>query len=1393
MSDYAGVLQTFSDYLELAIIHKGREEITNDDIDDFLEDFLDTKKTFFFPYGGSAYLKTGNAEDPNTGEKAYDMADKTTSEAETELRPILVKVVKETYGDISAKANAFEWDPTPRSVDEWASIVASDLGIEKEQWVNMERSERLAHPATIQANIKAAKIKSRTNQYFDKVLPFMVRKTMHHPILTGGYSATSDTKLISRNDEHGQEVILNSEEEIQSFLSTKTYLGPSFMAGKHEALKYLFWRPSITGKNVRMAVIDLDNPAKISHKDMVMSVRRIVTTLRQNNHPTLIVYTGGAFHIWIGDGNQKLGDMRDTKDYLTRLLYPMVADSRERAMTNNQLWFDTSTLSSTQPIRMLFSLHFPTPESSSDKKFTGLAAVPISLEELDKFEPTLYAHPEEVAANFEDYSRLAAHFFDRVEIGQDYESTGELESTPVPQVVEGSHKDYDKLQFVHNPTTFTQVQPDDIVDVIGKEEKVFAYTPARGVDCILEYRQRGGFKFNGKLLQVDKTLRQTSTVEPIHSILVTRNGIVIHSDYITRNIERYCEAKGITELTLVGQVVLDQVEGSDADEHDLLGLLVQPEQDAVLTKRFRFIVNYIASYNGEEVPLESMDEEVLKINTNRITPGPVFEFTKPIGRKLKQQYMSIRGERRGNRMVVMGEENYFVSSKQKAHMVIMGISKTSKDYIQDTGELGPVFVGFGKRSAKLGMEYHIINKASIALKGEDRKKLKDLVYGEVISKEDEEKPRYQNIIPISVRNDDLVNVLEVCEPKVVVEVEYDDVSNTMLQTLGFYYREDRGRKAYRPITGKLKWVTKLINCRITNIREELNASYLSDIDYRQEPLMEITATPPKGMGIEMTLPNPLRRYDIALDSKSTPLGETPNLIKPYYLRPKTYKKFRRLAKKDEFLGFVRGKRLHYIEYDDWALFGDNPELEESTFTVVSINQKFRLRGIDVINATKLCVDYGVNWHLVIDPEKFWWIHCELQNNEFRLRRDDKIAGGDDSDISKALTELLSVVTTAYPPKDEVIALDGVPGFDITIHAVEMGEVKSNPAFFGVPNRLNQGDGAMYHTIVDTESIPEGEEPKHKLTKFGVVDVNYFGGRRTYPALGMPLSRADTTRDPPEFAEAYKRAKAVERGKLDPQDTRWRLFLDDRSLVKGLGTPYYMVTNMPFASQNAVDDPRGYGADGISTVTMGRKLSAINSFNDQMDSHLLDNHDQSKEDLKITLALANKVPGDPDSSSPNYRRADTQYIKKMDEVDGLEKESLKSIGFTGTAEMADRLNPPVKENDWNLMVNKYIGAYDEWEQIDEAKETWENYSKGMFPTWAVKVLEKERLMRDASSKYALTDEEVAQIDSTFGVMGGEGLLDSALDDLYEEQEKEEEEEDEIEEFDPDDDTEYETED
>lgn len=1352
MSDYAAVYRHFADFAEATVIGRGKEKITEDDIDLFLEKFLSTG--FHFWYEGIKIPHANNV-DPETQVKAFDMTDKTLAEATKELKPLLMLKVQETYGQVSDEPNEGGWDPTPTSQDDFARMFYIEGGGTSDGWEELSEKEKVDHPAYTKAQLKTKRIKAYITKYFDKVMPFMLRKTMHHPISMGTYFTRSGGSELIRNDEFRKPVTLDSEEDMQEFLSMETYSG-NFPGGKNSGNRFLFWNPTTDGKDVKMMVIDIDNPAKIPANEVRKSVKAIASKMMREGHPTIIMFTGGEYQVWIGsNGKNPLGNQNQAADYVTSMMYGMGATSEEEAIANDDIWIDRSTLNKNQPARMFFSLHYPTKESK--KQFSGLAAVPVTIDDLMSFEPYEYAHPDVVRRNFDAYASVVAAWFDAVRIGQDYDTTNDLQADPDCIRLEERFNDYAQLELIHTKANTIGIRPDEIAVKTTDESQIFAYSKQRGVDAILRFDSKGNMKF-GELLSkqrvvTDKRGDTKLSSEQVKAVLVTSNGIVIHSDYSTRELERFCIASGINELTLVGQLVMTDDFGTEQDIQEVQSMLAKKGGiDADEMKKTRFICSYIGSYNYDEVPLAVMEEELSKISTNRIFPAPSYNFTKPVGKKLISSYKSNRDQRLGKDMVIMGDETYFVSSLNKMSVAIVGVDRQSQPYKSESKELGPVFIALVKNHSKKGPIYYIIGKAEIALKKEDRVKLKELVYGD----------NNRNRVPINLDRDDIVDLIDIVEPTVVVDIVYDDVSRTMTNALPFLYLPSNRGQSYRALQSKRgSFVTKIIGSKVVAIRSDLNPKRPSDISHKQEPLLIISGSAPKqGFSILNTLPNPSEKVDF-YEYYTARMPETIDNHTPWKMSPKSYSKLNKLSKTG-IVGFVKNKSIIFDDDPGWSIVGDYEELMDSAFTFKKITNPFFLRGIDIINATKMVVEYGIQYHLIISEGVYYWIYCEIESESLKERRDELFATGIDKGVKKVLSDLLDVVSSLYSPKEKVTDAV-VPGFELGI--IKVQQLKPNPAFSGVDSLM----GSFYSSPID--AIPL-DDPIMISGKYSNDYIYQTGGKPVRPHL-FDSKKSMPKGTPAEFEKAYNRWNKDEEGGFG-------IYIDQTSENTTGDSPHFKYTSLPLFMHTAIDDHKNaYGVDGVPIISSGNTIEKTKSYREAFNATKLANKEQAKEDMKLVGAQFTSFPGqgkDWNIVDPDFRGYDQTYKQQYRQEENDLKKALKSTNFRGFDQAIESVlsNPPVKRSAWNALVTDYINQFMQWELDPEPKEMWSTYSLGLFPTWAVPMLEKERLFNLAQMQYELSDDDIKVINSNLAGDTTDAVFDPILSDLYEEEDEDEEE-------------------
>ena len=1359
VSDYAAVYRHFADFAEATVIGRGKEKITEDDIDLFLEKFLSTG--FHFWYEGIKIPHANNV-DPETQVKAFDMTDKTLAEATKELKPLLMLKVQETYGQVSDEPNEGGWDPTPTSQDDFARMFYIEGGGTSDGWEELSEKEKVDHPAYTKAQLKTKRIKAYITKYFDKVMPFMLRKTMHHPISMGTYFTRSGGSELIRNDEFRKPVTLDSEEEMQEFLSMETYSG-NFPGGKNSGNRFLFWNPTTDGKDVKMAVIDIDNPAKIPAKEVRKSVKAIASKMMREGHPTIIMFTGGDYQVWIGsNGKNPLGNQNQAADYVTSMTHGMGATSEEEAIANEDIWIDRSTLNKNQPARMFFSLHYPTKESK--KQFSGLAAVPVTIDDLMSFEPYEYAHPDVVRRNFDAYASVVAAWFDAVRIGQDYDTTGDLQADPDCIRLEERFNDYAQLELIHTKANTIGIRPDEIAVKTTDESQIFAYSKQRGVDAILRFDSKGNMRF-GELLSkqkrvIDKRGDAKLSSEQVKAVLVTSNGIVIHSDYSTRELERFCIGSGINELTLVGQLVMTDDFGTEQDIQEVQSMLAKKGSiDADDMKKTRFICSYIGSYNYDEVPLAVMEEELSKISTNRIFPAPSYNFTKPVGKKLISSYKSNRDQRLGKDMVIMGDETYFVSSLNKMSVAIVGVDRQSQPYKSESKELGPVYIALVKNHSKMGPIYYLIGKAEIALKKEDRVKLKELVYGD----------NNRNRVPINIPRDDVVDIIDIVEPTVVVDIVYDDVSRTMTNAFPFLYLPSNRGQSYRALQSKRgSFVTKIIGAKVVAIRSDLNPKRPSDISHKQESLLLISGSAPKqGFSILNTLPNPSKKMDF-YEYYTARMPETIDNHTPWKMSPKSYSKLNKLSKTG-IVGFVKNKSIIFYDDPGWSIVGDYEELMDSAFTFKKITNPFFLRGIDIINATKMTVEYGIQYHLIISEGVYYWIYCEIESESLKERRDELFATGKDKSVKKILSDLLDVVSSLYSPKEKVTDAV-VPGFELGI--IKVQQLKSNPAFSGVDSNM----GSFYSSPMDAIPIPpmlmSDKYPNDPSKwKYSNDYIYQTGGTPVRPHL-FDSKKSIPKGTPAEFEKAYNRWDKDEEGGFG-------IYIDQTSENTTGDSPHFKYTDLPLFMHTAVDDHKNaYGIDGVPIISSGNTIEKTKSYREAFNATKLANKEQAKEDMKLVGAQFTSFPGqgkDWNVVDPDFRGYDQTYKEQYRQEENDLKKALKSTNFRGFDQAIESVlsNPPVKRSAWNALVTDYINQFMQWELDPEPKEMWSTYSLGLFPTWAVPMLEKERLFNLAQMQYELSDDDIKVINSNLAGDTTDAVFDPILSDLYEEEDEDEE--------------------
>lgn len=832
MPDPTAMLQEFAKYLVYVELN-GRKP-SEEDVDKFIEGFLNNLSWNFIPEQG-VYIQTAHKKDEQ-GNKLYPIS--SYPEAVKEIKPILMARVIEAHGEVTDHTDPFDFDTKPTTIDEYALLYAKEMQKEDE-YLSLTGTDRRNHKAYQKAVEQSLRIKYRLNQYMKKVLPFTMRVNMHHQLGFVTYSTINGpSNDITKRDEHGDPITLNDEDDLTEFMQSDSMNG--FPAAKDSALRSVFWTPTVTGRGLKMGVINVNNPAKLPMKNLLRSIKKIHKIMAYDlGHPCIIMYTGNSYQIWFGmNENEQFSNFREMQDYLKMSLYTVGSFKRELAIQDLTPFLDLKKNAPGEMVRAFFSLHYPTNRKPT-KIHTGRAAIPVAPADLESFNPAKDAHPETVLVNFDVYSSYVAAFYDKVQIGQDYESEGETEVTPTCTRLDKTHKDASALNALYNPEDLIQVEYRNVGAMLEDEKKIYAHPIARGVLAVLVYDPRGTSTPPG--MSTQRSRRGRVITERPHSYYVLNNGVVVYDDYICRDLERVCLANKIKQAILVGRISMIDSFGQEEGESETRNALIRTEGiNPIDARLMRFSVNRAFAVNSNPIPIEMMSEQIQVFSTKRIVPATYFELTEPVGMKLKKRFMSLVKAGETGAMFVEGEERYLVKSTRTVHATIIAMDASGRAY--QTNEIPNVYIALAKPSGKYGAEYISIAKAQIALKKEDRITLRTLVEG----------PERSRVIATPRFIEEAGIKIDFFEPSVVVEVSYDDVTPQRYPNLtGYFTSSGRWR-----LTRDEKASNRLINARVIAIKEDLDHRKPSHINVRQEELIEVARTSSKSDSLLSVLPNP---------------------------------------------------------------------------------------------------------------------------------------------------------------------------------------------------------------------------------------------------------------------------------------------------------------------------------------------------------------------------------------------------------------------------------------------------------------------------------------------------------------------------------------------------------
>jgi len=865
--DYKYVYREFDKYVRI-LEAEGIYPPSINSIEFFCKEMI-TKKFWYYPptRGGikSVMIYGTLARDQLTTDAILDRSDGIENqELFNEMRQKLIDRVEEMYGVTGNEERARSWAPNPFSVDDRAFEYALMENISEEEWGRMEPLERQQTVAYQKAVADSIYVKNRCSEYFQTVGPFMLRKTMHHPIMSI-YFSFSASALDGRNStflarKRDGEVSVDSEDDIQKFMTEREY--DDILSMGNDAFRGLWFVPSTTGQNIKMACIDFDNPS-MAAKDTKMktAVRNVAKKLEAQEVPYIIMFTGKSYQIWFGTEAINIDNQYEANRYIEQLLKGVDAlvsakssvseAERNEAIKRAVPLIDKSVNTKNKPLGMFFGMHYKPQKSPTDDPGTGYVRVPVPLKQLTTFDPTIEAHPEYVMKNFNALSLQVDQWFDEVGIGQGFGGKGNIETPPECFRSDDNEPEFSTVKFAEEwkkgKKGFPEFNFEDGRAEASQYQELLITPKFDGWLGVIHYRSTGNFILNKKRL-VNQKERSTKTgnvvmTEEVQCVLVTRGGIVMWDNHITREFQRTCERLGIREAILTGELVTYNEYGKVAGPQGVTAILNRKEQkdgnttqNERLFNNLRFTLTDLIKIDGKQWniddPYDAKHDLLKQFTSFRIDLTPYFRLEQPFIERFDALWTQVTVTDGHEGFVVYADGNRFkVKRHNTLDAVIIGIDATSKRWIDGKG-IGSAYVAVMHNRPKFGPMYVSLGRVgTTGLTDAQRMELTERVLGE----------DNEFVIPLSKalgQTEDtmgLENVVLV-EPTTVVEVVYEKLNEGREPSFAMYrqQRMGRGRTASVNFTfADVMYSRRMRSPRIVGIRDDKNPLKKLDIDSAQ--------------------------------------------------------------------------------------------------------------------------------------------------------------------------------------------------------------------------------------------------------------------------------------------------------------------------------------------------------------------------------------------------------------------------------------------------------------------------------------------------------------------------------------------------------------------------------
>lgn len=760
------LLDQFIDFAKRAKI--ADTPLTTRTIEFFLREFL-TKKTFMA--GGNLYFGASYRMQFPLNE------DLTTNEHVELLLPQMIEIYTEQFGAPSGTEMAGYWSPTPFVAD------------------------------TPEAKARADYIKSRIVEYNRVTLPFRVRKTMYHKIHAVGYSFSSG-RVLNRNAPDADPVIIETEEQAMEFLNSKTY-GPISGALDEGFRDLWFEYTSETGDNPKFGVLDFDNPAELPLKELKSVVRKSCDLLKKAGRTYIIMFSGRAFQVWFTPNETERFDhiknVKEIAEGIGKRAGAYVGNSnkyRDMAIANQKVYLDLSVLNKKSKLGFFFGMHF---KPNRVDQSTGLVRVPLVKQELTGFKPLRQAHPEYVLENFEAMKAKVDLFCQVAELGEGFPfNDSGYPCYRTPRDKPDTKNPLTKiLQDWKYKPAFKEISVKNVgVEVLMSDHIVL--TPKYdGWVGLMAYNRMGGFKVNGQSLDSTQKVEGftgKSVREKQKAVMCAKGGQFAWDNYLTKEFERACQANGLSEAIVIGEIYTYNTQGRVAGPGAVSSILNKqegdpPAHDDKNFRRLKFLITDVISLDNNKVSTDIGINHRLDLvsgfNTDRISTVP-YKVVEDDQQLEFDTFWKKNVKDLGHEGVVAyaNSRRYKIKRKYTLDAAIIGIDTSSKTWKDQKKILSTVLVAVTKNTQSGPVYVGIQLVGNFKMTMQEREALFHKVLGEQTG----EWGNFANVVKSSSNEE--INLL-IVEPKVVVEVQYTGLGPESKYAPAYYKEQSKKKTGTR--------------------------------------------------------------------------------------------------------------------------------------------------------------------------------------------------------------------------------------------------------------------------------------------------------------------------------------------------------------------------------------------------------------------------------------------------------------------------------------------------------------------------------------------------------------------------------------------------------------------